>query len=325
MRSSKINYLIVGLFVIAMIVGLVGSIAVLTGRTGAVDGYYTVYDNVTGVKFGTQVVYEGYPIGQVESVTPQDRNNRMKFRVDFTVTEGWRIPEDSQVEIAAPNLLSAVALQIHAGVSTTALSPSDRVNSRAATNVFGAVSSLTEQLANLIEADAKPLIRHVTATVQDIQALITSDGNVMIRDITDLVRDITERIPIIADDIQAFAGNMETVSGEIMKVVSPKNLQTIEAILAQMDRSTKEFDNVLASMDKVLEDLDRLVVDPKADIETTLAETRYIVESVSRHIDSINQNMESAARNMNEFSRQIRGNPGLLLGGTPQQDQEQRP
>jgi len=325
MRSSKINYLIVGLFVIAMIAGLVGSIAVLTGRTGAVDDYYTVYDNVTGVKFGTQVVYEGYPIGQVERVTPQDRNNRMEFRVDFTVTKGWRIPEDSQVEIAAPNLLSAVALQIHAGVSTTALGPGDRVNSRAATNVFGAVSSLTEQLANLIESDAKPLIRHVTATVQDIQALITSDGNVMIRDITDLVRDITERIPVIADDIQTFAGNMETVSGEILKVVSPENRKAIDDILAQMDKTTRDFDGVLANMDKVLEDLDRLVVDPKEDIESTIAETRYIVDSVSRHIDSINQNMESAARNMNEFSRQIRGNPGLLLGGTPQQDQEQRP
>ena len=34
----------------------------------------------------------------------------------------------------------------------------------------------------------------------------------------------------------------------------------------------------------------------------------------------MNQNLEGAARNMYEFSRQIRQNPGLLLGGTPPED-----
>ena len=56
MRSSKINYLIVGLFVLAMIGALVTTVAMLTGRTGAVDNYYTYYANVNGIKFGTQVV-----------------------------------------------------------------------------------------------------------------------------------------------------------------------------------------------------------------------------------------------------------------------------
>ena len=128
MRYSSINYVVVGAFVIAMIVAVVGAVAVLTGRTGAVDRYYTVYSNVTGVKFGTQVIYEGYPIGQVETVTPEQKKGRMEFRVDFSIKEGWRIPEDSQIEIAAPSLLSSVALQIHAGVSADALEPDARVN-----------------------------------------------------------------------------------------------------------------------------------------------------------------------------------------------------
>ena len=47
MRTSKINYFIVGMFVIVMIVGLVVSVALLTGRTGATDGYHAYYSNVT--------------------------------------------------------------------------------------------------------------------------------------------------------------------------------------------------------------------------------------------------------------------------------------
>ena len=71
MRSSKINYLLVGCFVLAMIAAVVVTVATLTGRTGAVDRYYAIYSNVTGIKFGTQVIYEGYPIGQVEKLEPQ--------------------------------------------------------------------------------------------------------------------------------------------------------------------------------------------------------------------------------------------------------------
>ena len=327
MRYSSINYVVVGAFVIAMIVAVVGAVAVLTGRTGAVDRYYTVYSNVTGVKFGTQVIYEGYPIGQVETVTPEQKKGRMEFRVDFSIKEGWRIPEDSQIEIAAPSLLSSVALQIHAGVSADALEPDARVNSRNASSVFGAVSSLADQVARVIEADAKPLITEVTQTFKELKRFISEDGNMLAGNAKDLlgdskilIRDLQQRIPGITNNIETFATNMTKASIEVRKMVSPQNRDLVDGILAQMNDATNKFDDVLTTMDKVLEDIDRLAVDPKADIDTILGESRYVIESVSRHIDSINQNMESAARNMNEFSRQIRANPSLLLGSSPQPD-----
>ncbi len=325
MRYSKINYLVVGVFVIAMIASAIVAIAVLTGRTGNVDRYFTVYDNVTGVKFGTQVIYEGYPIGQVETVSPNEVNGRMEFRVDISIQQGWRIPEDSQIEIAAPSLLSSVALQVHAGISRDSLTPGDRVNSRAASSVFGAVSSLAEQVAKVIETDAKPLFREVTGTFRELKQFIGQDGKVITSDVQTLLSDskalienLQRRIPGIADNIQSFTENLTQASREVGKMASPANRRQVEDILTQMNQATIKFDAVLNSMDKVLEDVSRLAVDPKEDVETILGESRYVVESLSRHIDSINQNMESAARNMNEFSRQIRANPGLLLGSSPQ-------
>jgi phospholipid/cholesterol/gamma-HCH transport system substrate-binding protein len=60
-KNNKANYLIVGIFVLAVIVGIVTAVALLTGRTGATDDYYAIYDNVTGVEFGTRVLYEASP------------------------------------------------------------------------------------------------------------------------------------------------------------------------------------------------------------------------------------------------------------------------
>ena len=73
-------------------------------------------------------------------------------------------------------------------------------------------------------------------------------------------------------------------------------------------------------LDRFLDDVNTMVGDNRLDIEKSVVDLRYVVDSMARHVDSLNQNLEGAARNMNEFSRQIRQNPGLLLGGTPPAD-----
>ena len=105
MNTAKINYVAVGIFISVALVGMIVSMALLTGRTGSTDPYYSVYTNVTGVKFGTQVLYEGYPIGQVEDVVPIVQDGAMRFRVNYEVTEGWQIPDDSVARIGASGLL----------------------------------------------------------------------------------------------------------------------------------------------------------------------------------------------------------------------------
>jgi len=323
MRSSKINYVITGLFVLGMIAVVIVAVAMLTGRTGAVDNYHAIYRNVTGVKFGTQVIYEGYPIGQVEKVTPEEREGGMVFRLDFSVISGWRIPVDSKVEIAAPSLLSAKTLSIHAGTSKTAHKPGAAVTTVDSSDVMAAMSGLAGTISGLIESEVKPLLQNVSFAVNDINSFLIKDGTNMVKDITELVNDIKERIPRIAEDIEIFTANMNQASEQVMKLASGRNRKEIEALLGNMNKTVDEVQVVLGSMEKVIANVDKLVVNPQQDVQAILTETRYIVDSVARHVDSINQNMEGAARNMNEFSRQIRANPGLLLGGSPQQDKGQ--
>ncbi len=316
MRSSKINYLLVGTFVLVMIAAVIVTIAMLTGRTGAVDRYYAIYSNVTGIKFGTQVIYEGYPIGQVESLKPEARDGGMVFRVDFAVTEGWRIPEDSMVEIAAPGLLAAKTLSIHAGTSKAALKPGSAVRTLDAPDVFGAMGSLAAQLSSLVDKEVKPLLQNVSFAVNDINKFLVGDGTTLVNDASALVKDVAARLPRIASDIETFTANLNNASGEVMKLASAKNRQQVEDILDHMEAAAIKFNNVLSATKQVVGDLNKLIADPKGDIDSIASESRYIVETMSRRIEAISLNMESAARNMNEFSRQIRANPGLLLSGS---------
>ncbi len=324
MRSSKINYLMVGGFVLLMIASVIVAIAMLTGHTGAVDRYHAIYTNVTGIKFGTQVIYEGYPIGQVEDLAPEAREGGMVFRVDFSVAEGWRIPEDSKVEIAAPGLLAAKTLSIHAGKSKTALKPGGAVRTLDAPDVFGAMSSLAAQLSSLVDKEVKPLLQNVSFAVNDINKFLVGDGTTLVNDASALIKDVGQRLPRIADDIETFTRNLNSASGQVLKLASAENRKQVEDILDHLEAATVKFNTVLVDTRRVVGDINKLVADPKGDIDSIISESRYIVETVSRHIDAINQNMEGAARNMNEFSRQIRANPGLLLSGTKSSDQVQR-
>ena len=211
MRNSKINYLLVGSFVLAMLVGLIVSMGMLAGRTGATDAYYAIYQNVTGVKFGTQVLYEGYPIGQVEEVIPQPDGALMRFKVVFEVQQGWRIPADSIARIEAPGLLAAITLSIKAGKGETALKPGAEVIGEEAADVFAMVSSVAGEIGSIAENDIRPLLANLNPLLETINRaaagfgdIMDGEGKILVTDMIALVGELSARVPGIADDIEQF-------------------------------------------------------------------------------------------------------------------------
>ena len=94
MKRDTVNYTLVGGFVVLMAVALVVVLVAVTGRSGPSDKYYVEYGNVTGIKFGTGVFYEGYRVGQVETIEPIPTEHGVRYKVALSVTAGWRIPRD---------------------------------------------------------------------------------------------------------------------------------------------------------------------------------------------------------------------------------------
>jgi phospholipid/cholesterol/gamma-HCH transport system substrate-binding protein len=317
MKSNKINYLIVGSFVIAIVVGMVVSVALLTGRTGAVDSYYALYRNVTGVKFGTQVLYEGYPIGQVEKVTPKERGGRMWFRVDFDVTKGWRIPDDSFAQIAAPGLLAAMAININAGSNKSDLKPESEIKAREAANMLAVLSDVAGNIGDMTETSIKPLLANINRTVSMVGDLLQEDGRDVVKKTVALVRDLATRAPKILDDIESFSANMNKTSTELSVLLNEENRKKLEAVMTNLDQATRNMNLVMTSVKG-------MVSDNKEAVKMSVNDLRHVADTVARYVDSVNQNLDGAARNMYEFSRSIRQNPGLLLGGTPPADEAKR-
>ncbi len=331
MKSNRINYLIVGSFVIAILAGLVLAVALLTGRTGATDTYYATYKNVTGIAFGTRVLYEGYPIGQVERITPERQGNALSFRVEMSITQGWRIPEDSVAEVLSSGILAAVTIGLKAGTSPKALAPGGRIPSRDPANILTAMSDLAGDISRLAESDIKPLLASIARTVGGLGDILDSKGGAVATDIQTLTRELALKAPTIIAQLEAFSGKLNASADAVGGLITPGNLKRAEEILTNLQGASREMAGLSKdlgasrkSVERILETIATMLIDNRLDLDRSVVDMRHAVESVARHIDAINQNLEGAARNMYEFSRQIRQNPGLLMGGTPPKDEAEQ-
>ncbi len=148
MYKQRVNYVIIGVFVTAMLIAGAASIALLTGRTGPTERYFVVLDNVADVKYGTQVRYEGYPIGQVEGITPIVDGPGMKFRIEVSIRQGWRIPSESIARIGNSNFLAAKTLDIESGHGPATVKVGQQITAEPAVDVFATITKTANGTKN---------------------------------------------------------------------------------------------------------------------------------------------------------------------------------
>ena len=117
MKRDNVNYLLVGSFVLFMALVLLYALYRITGHSAKGDTYFTHFSNVAGIKEGSIVTYEGYEVGNVALVEPEERELRTSFRITLNLRKPLKIPVDSLALIATPGLLSAPLVEIKEGKS----------------------------------------------------------------------------------------------------------------------------------------------------------------------------------------------------------------
>ena len=302
MRKHDLNYLVVGLFIAVMLGATLASATLLTGWVGARDVYFTVLDNVADVNFGTQVRYEGFPVGQVEDITPVAAGSRMRFRVELSIERGWRIPDDSVARIGSTSFLAAKTIDIDSGRADTAIGAGGEIKSGPPSDMMAAMADLAAEFGELNRDSVKPLVERVTVLVERVGASLDRD------------------LPHVIKRLDASAATLQ-------QVLSSENAAAIRRVLDSAEKTSRSFttasrhlEETAAKADRLLANLDGLVAENRNAVDRSLKDIQYTLSSIAQRIDAVTHNLESASRNMNEFSRLIRQNPGLLLGGTPREE-----
>ncbi len=323
MRHQGLNYAVVGAFVIAMLVAGLGAVVALTGGTTARDRYVVVLDNIADVKFGTQVRYEGYPVGQVEAIEPIVEEGATVFRLDVSVEEGFVIPSDSIARVHASQFLAAKTVEIQRGTAATALAPGERIASAPPADMFSAMAGVAGQVGELSQEGLKPLLDRLAALVDNANRLIDDDVAPMIGTLNAVAEDTSGRVPEITGELLAFMQDLNVTLASVQQLLSEHNVAEVQQTVENVNTASQDLivisrtvQGTLVQLDGIVANLQQVVEQNKGNVNASLDDTRYILRSIAQNIDSINHNLAGTARNMNEFSRLIRQNPGLLLGGS---------
>jgi len=304
MKQDNINYLAVGLFVLAMFAVVMVVLYRLTGHSAESDVYYAMFSNVTGIRQGTTVTYGGFRIGRVADIRPQRRDGATYYRMEIRVRQGWDIPADSVIHVVQPGLLSEYQVDIIEGSSQNLLKPGATIHSEEAVTMIALLHDITEQI--------KPLIARANKT-------LTTVGG-----------DLDKKLPHITDSLTRLLDQLNTNAEHLSKLTGGKNQARIERIISNTDKMTHNLaglSNELATtrqqLNTLLRNSNRLVDENGGDIRHSVVELRNAIGTLSQSIDSIVYNMDAASRNMNEFTRQLRDNPGVLLHSSPPADKAQ--
>jgi len=324
MRNHFINYTTVGVFVAAMIVALLWTLAQISGRTGPTDKYSILMDSVTDIDYGTLVRYQGFKIGQVEKIEPEWSNGKYQFRVIITVDQGWHFPADSVARIAASSFLSGKTVEVYAGKSLELVKAGGEIMSGPPADAFSLMAQVASQIGDLSENSLKPLIQDVDDIIKRIGNNTDQNLDELFTSLQAIASDVQGKTPKITSDISTFTTQMNATLLQADKLLDDQNIESVRAILANTEKATRDASTAAAEVKSLGQKLEHLadqvgdmIGDNRPNIDKSLANLEYILRSVSQNIDSITRNIDGTARNMSEFSRLIRQNPGLLLNGGP--------
>lgn len=295
MKRDTINYTLVGAVVMVAVILLLLALALITGRGVASSEYLVRYHNVTGLRYGAPVFYEGYRVGQIGTITPERSAQGTRYKVVLHIRRDWTIPADSLARLQSSGLLADVSIGIHEGTSQDMLKPGAEIKGEEGGNMFVAMNDLALEISALTRTQIEPLVRTLTQRVDSIGGAIDT------------------RAPAILDQTRGLLERMTSVSTSLDDVLKPDNRKALSALLGQARELAGELRHTRATLDQTLADLAGIAKDNRADVRRSVQDLSDLLQTLSSRIDVITHHLESSSRNLDEFSREIRLHPNRLI------------
>jgi phospholipid/cholesterol/gamma-HCH transport system substrate-binding protein len=295
MKRENVNYTLVGIVVLIALALLLGTLGVITGRSGATANYTAIYRNVTGLAFGAPVFYEGFRIGQVEGITPQRAEGRTSYVVDLAVRRDWPIPADSVALLASTGLLADVSIAIREGSSSELLAAGAQITSQEGADLFAAFNELAGEVTMLTRNRITPLIENLSRRVDSIAT------------------NFDAQTPVLLNDAAALLKRLNEAAESVNLVLGPANRGNIDQTLASIRQVAKDLEGTQARLDQLLVDAGGIAAENRPVVRDSIRDLSQITTALARRIEAISNNLESSSRNLDEFSREIRRSPNRLL------------
>ena len=271
--ETRANYVAVGAFVLACVIGLVVTIMWLAGAQYSQEySYYQTYFKgpVTGLGKGTITRYNGIDVGHVTDLkfNPDDPQSVI---VTLQVQPNLNIREDSQASIESQGLTGGTYVEIGGG---TAKSP----------------------ILTAKDGQEYPIIRAKQSTLQQLEQSapeVVAKLNVAVTRLNDLLNDknrkaVTDVLANLDQTTTTLARNSTQIDATI------KNANTAMANLRDTSASLKptleHADATFTKFSKTADDADAFIKgDGLAQLSDLIGDMRRLVASLTKFSDQLNR------------------------------------
>jgi phospholipid/cholesterol/gamma-HCH transport system substrate-binding protein len=224
-----------------------------------------------------------------------------------------------------------LVVEIRGGKAKTPLSPGDKITSAPPADMFAAMSSIAGEFGDLSRNGLRPMVERMSGLVASADKLLVNDLAHFVQALNTLAGGLQSDVPEIAGELRHFSKRLNTTLGSVQTVLSEQNTASVTNVVQNVEQMSSGFLEISQSLkgsirqiNDIVAKLDHVVKTNDGKVGAAVNDARYIMQSLARNIDNFNHNISGTAQNMNEFSRLIRQNPGLLLGGSPREDTQIR-
>jgi phospholipid/cholesterol/gamma-HCH transport system substrate-binding protein len=294
--ETRASYLIVGLFVIAGMVGLMFAAMWITGtRTDEALALYDIYFDgaVAGLKPGNAVQYRGIPVGGVVDMQI-DPDNVERVLVTIEVAANTPIREDTEATLALQGITGLSYIQLTGGTQAAAELKAQAGQRRPV------IKSRPSELAAIFEA-APELLNRAIEVIAMLEKLLGPENQQRIGNILANIENTTGALSNSSGDIDKLltegAGAVEDVR-KLTSVLS-ENTEEIETILSEGAGTMKDVHVLTTALAGSSGELKKLITDSSG----TMENVRELTGGLAGSTDDIAKMLDEGARVMEELRR----------------------
>lgn len=311
--ENKANYALVGALSLALVVALFGFVYWFAGPASsvAVKPYDVVFTGeVSGVRTGTDVLFNGVQVGQVRGVT-LDPNDSGRVIVRIEVAESTPVRADTKTVLGFQGLTGLGSLQLSGGTAaagepqpapglTNPTLYADTSNFQSildgvASTVTGA-NTAVERLNAFLDTNATKLDSTIT-DVQSFSAALAANSPGLERFLSG-VADAGEQIGPMADEIRNLSQDLRALVNAVPAEQVTRVVGDVSTFTDSLARNADQIDAFFATTQTLSADLN--------DITTRLRSSAAAVEAVTAEIDP--EAVGRAVDNLDSFAQTLSSN-----------------
>lgn len=284
--ETRAHYVLIGAFMLGGIVLAILFTLWLGSNRAAYDEYRIVFtQKISGLQVGANVLFNGIPVGQVESLE-LDQDNPNRSLATVRVAEGTPVKTDTGVELELTGVTGLAVVQFVGGSAEAPLLK-DAVDNRVPvidanlSGIAAAIESSGELVFNLQRLISEQNAEAVGRILADIESL------------TDVMSDKENEFSLIIDNAAVASTELLTASRNLSAATASidKSVQNIETLLeSDGERTLQEIASAAEGVDDLVAELNLVVTENReaiADFTTQgLASTVSMVNKASRLVDT---------------------------------------